>query len=65
MLTIGVSPTPPLTRTTGPFVDRSRKKSPAGGATRRIVPMPAASCSQFETTPAGAPGAFSRLTVMR
>ena len=65
MLIMGVSPTPPLTRTTGASVPRSRKKSPAGGAALTDVPGPAWSCSQFETMPAGTSGEASRFTVMR
>jgi hypothetical protein len=65
MLTIGVSPTPPLSNTTGRWLSSSRKNSPAGGATRSAVPGPAWSWSQFEAIPAGAPGAASRFTEMR
>ena len=58
MLVMGVSPTPPLTRTTGQFVVVSKKKSPAGGAAQQ-VPGKAWSCSQFDASPAGTLGSLA------
>jgi hypothetical protein len=65
MLTIGVSPTPPLSSTTGPWLSSSRKNSPAGGATLSRVPGAAWSWSQFEAVPGGTPRPASRLIEMR
>jgi hypothetical protein len=60
MLTIGVTPTPALSSTTGRSCASPRKNPPAGGATLSLAPGPTLSCSQFETTPPG-----SRFTVIR
>jgi len=65
--TVGVSPTPPESSTTGRLLAVSSLKAPRGRSISTTAPGSIWSCSQHELTPAGTScdGAASRFTVIR